>query len=227
MKIIIVGLGSFGGSLAGYLTDSGHEVIGIDKDLTKVDLYKDKITHSISLDATNQFVVSGLPIESTDLVVIAIGENQGASVLCTANFKTLGAKKIIGRAINSVHETILMALGIETIIRPEKEAARKWYKKLTTEYLEETFELNKEYSIVELRLPEIYIGKTVGEVDFRNKYNLVVLTTLKENAIKAPLGGKKTMLEVQGIAKYDTVLTKDDIIVVYGKNDDIQRFLNK
>lgn len=227
MKIIIIGLGSFGGSLAGYLTNAGHEVIGIDKDMIKVEYYKDKITHTINLDATDQFTVSGLPLKTTDLVIIAIGENQGASVLCTANFKTLGAKKIIGRAISSVHETILIALGIDTIIRPEKESARKWYKKLTTRYLEESFELNKEYSIVELRLPDIYIGKTVGEIDFRNKYNLVALTTIKESEIASPLGGTRMQKEVQGVVLHETVLSKDDLIVVYGKNEDIQRFLDR
>ncbi|MGI9525838.1 MAG: potassium channel family protein [Weeksellaceae bacterium] len=227
MKIIIVGLGSFGGSLAGYLTSAGHEVIGIDKEMTKVEFHKDKITHTINLDATDPFTVKGLPIKTTDLVIIAIGENQGASVMCTANFKTLGAKKIIGRAISTVHENILVALGIETIIRPEKESARKWYKKLTTKYLEESFELNKEYSIVEVRIPDKYIGKTVGEIDFRNKYNLVVLTTIRENELTSPLGGTKVQKEVQGVAMHSTVLEKDHLLVVYGKNDDIQRFLDR
>ncbi|MXV37256.1 TrkA family potassium uptake protein [Flavobacteriaceae bacterium Ap0902] len=227
MKIIIVGLGSFGGSLAVYLTNAGHEIIGIDLDMNRVEFYKDKITHTINLDVTDQFTVSGLPIKSTDLVIMAIGENQGASVLGTANFKTLGAKKIIGRAISSVHETILVALGIETIIRPEKESARKWYKKLTTKYLEESFELNREYSIVELRLPEKYIGKTVGEIDFRNNYNLVALTTIQESMVSSPLGGATIHKTVQGVVQHNTILTQDDIIVVYGKNDDIQRFLDK
>ena len=225
MKYIIIGLGGFGSSLAQYLTNMGHEVIGIDSKMDRVDFYKDKITHTICMDATDLFTMSGLPIKDTDMVIVAIGEEQGASIMCAANLKTLGAKKIIGRAISTVHETVLYAIGVEIIIRPEKEAARKWSKKLSNENLEETFELNRDYSIMEVRVPEKYDGKTIAEIDFRNNYNLVALTTVKEKAINSPLGGRRKNKEVHGVVQNHTILHKDDVIVVYGKNRDIDKFL--
>ncbi|MRJ07427.1 TrkA family potassium uptake protein [Ornithobacterium rhinotracheale] len=226
MKYIVIGLGGFGASLAQYLTNMGHEVIAIDNRMEKVDFYKDKITHTICMDATDLHTLGGLPIKDTDMIVVAIGEEHGASIMCAANLKTLGAKKIIGRAISSVHETVLHAIGVETIIRPEKESARKWSKKLSNKHLEETFELNKEYSITEVRVPKKYDGKTIAEVDFRNNYNLVALTTAKEREIHCPLGGHRMNKEVYGVAQNNTILNMGDIIVVYGKNRDIEKFLH-
>lgn len=88
MKYIVVGLGNFGASLAEKLTAQGNEVIGIDTRMAKVDLYKERISHTICMDATDEFTVSGLPLKDTDVIVVAIGEDQGANVMATALFKT-------------------------------------------------------------------------------------------------------------------------------------------
>lgn len=87
MKYIIVGLGNFGSSLATKLTSQGHEVIGIDIDMDKVERYKESISHTICIDSTSENAVSGLPIAQTDVVLITIGEDQGQNVMVTALFK--------------------------------------------------------------------------------------------------------------------------------------------
>ena len=98
MKYIIVGLGSFGASLAEKLTGQGNEVIGIDIKMNRVDALKEKITHTICLDATDESTVSGLPLKDTDMVIVAIGENQGTNVMVTALFKNLKVKKLISKS---------------------------------------------------------------------------------------------------------------------------------
>ena len=125
MKYIIVGLGSFGSSLAIKLTQQGNEVIGIDINMHKVDALKESISHTICMDATDQFTVTGLPISDTDLVVVAIGENQGANMIVSALFKNLQAKRIISRSINPLHENVLQAIGVDEIVRPEEETAER------------------------------------------------------------------------------------------------------
>lgn len=81
MKYIIIGLGNFGASLAEKLTQRGNEVIGVDNDLAKVEALKEKISHTVCLDATNSFIVSGLPLKETDIAIVAIGEDQGANIM--------------------------------------------------------------------------------------------------------------------------------------------------
>jgi trk system potassium uptake protein TrkA len=225
MKYIIVGLGTFGASLAEKLTSLGNEVIGIDIKMDKVDSLKEKITHTICMDATDEITVAGLPIADTDVVIISIGENRGMNVMVTALFKNLNAKRIISRSVNSLHEKVLIALGIDEIVHPEEETAERWAKKLSMEGVVDSFEVSSEYSIIEIDIPEQCIGKTVEEFGFRKNHNLSLLTTIKTKKVDNLLGNSRTIKKAQGVALPNLVLEKDDILVLYGKNSDIKKFL--
>lgn len=227
MKYIVIGLGNFGASLAQKLTEQGNEVIGIDTNMTKVDTYKEKISHTICMDATDEFTVSGLPLKDTDIVVVAIGEDQGANVMTTAIFKNFEVKRLISRAINSLHEKVLRAIGVDEIVHPEEETAERWAKKLCLSNVVDSFELNDNYSIIEAKVPEDCIGKTVREVNFRRAYNLLVLTIIKKVEVKSILGKTKTENQIQGVATADDKLQPNDILVLYGSNKDLQRFLKQ
>ncbi|MCC7454881.1 MAG: TrkA family potassium uptake protein [Crocinitomix sp.] len=225
MKYIIVGLGNFGASLAQKLTAQGNEVIGIDTSMTKVDMYKEKISHTICMDSTDEFTVSGLPLRDTDIVIIAIGEDQGANVMTTALFKNLEVKRLISRAINPLHEKVLLAIGVDEIVHPEEETAERWAKKLCLNNVVDSFELTEDYSILEVNVPLVYVNKTLKEIGFRKNYNLLVLTTIKKVEVKSFLGNSMVESRVQGVAKPDLLLEADDIIVLYGSNKDLQNFL--
>lgn len=227
MKYLIVGLGNFGASLGEKLTAQGNEVIGIDNSMTKVDAMKDKISHAICMDATDMHTVSGLPLKDTDIVIVAIGEDQGANIVVTALFKNLKVKRLISRAINPLHETILQAIGVDEIVHPEEETAERWAKKLCLNGLVDSFALNADFSIVEVTVPKQYIGKTVKEVNFREKYNILILTTIKNQEEKSIIGKQRVTCKVQGVASPDLLLEEDDVLVIYGSNKDISLFLNK
>ena len=226
MKYIIVGLGNFGGSLAEKLTKQGNEVIGIDSNMVKVDAYKSIISHTICIDSTDQFTMSGLPIKNTDVVIVAIGEDQGANIMTTAVMKNLNAKRLISRAISPLHETILQAIGVDEIVHPEEETAERWAKKLCIKGVVDSFELNGEYSIVEINVPKIYVGKTLGEIGFRKNHEVIVLTTIKIGEEKNLIGLVKKINEVQGVASRSTLLHEGDIMVIYGSNKDIKKLLD-
>lgn len=226
MKYIIVGLGTFGASLAEKLTSLGNEVIGIDTKMEKVDSLKEKITHTICMDASDELTASGLPIKDTDVVIITIGENRGMNVMVTALFKNLNAKRIISRSVNNLHEKVLIALGIDEIVHPEEETAERWAKKLSMEGIVDSFEISSEYSIIEINIPHKYIGMTVEQVGFRANHNLSLLTTIKNKKTSSLLGSSKMVKKVQGVALPDLVLEKDDVLVLYGTNNDIKNFIN-
>jgi len=227
MKYIIIGLGNFGASLAQKLTEQGNEVIGIDTSMAKVDAYKEKISHTICMDATDEFTVSGLPLKDTDIVLVAIGEDQGANIMTTAIFKNFEVKRLISRAINPLHEKVLQALGVDEIVHPEEETAERWAKKLCLKNVVDSFELNDDYSIIEANVPDDYIGKTVREVGFRKEFNLLVLTIIKKVQVKSILGKTKTETQVQGVVSADNVIETNDILVLYGSNKDLQIFLKQ
>lgn len=225
MKYLIIGLGTFGASLAEKLTNQGNEVIGVDNNMAKVDALKEKISHTICLDATDELTVSGLPLKDTDTVIVAIGENQGANIMATALMKNLQAKRLISRAINPLHEKVLVALGVDAIVHPEEETAERWSKKLCVNGVVDSFELSSDFSIVEATVPVQYEGKTVVEIDIRQKYNLLILTTIKNTTVSSLIGKTRTVAEVQGVVAPNMVLGKGDILVLFGANKDIKNFL--
>lgn len=227
MKYIIVGLGNFGASLGEKLTAQGNEVIGIDNSMSKVDLLKEKMSHTICMDALDELTVSGLPLQDTDVVIIAIGEDQGANVMATALFKNLQVKRLISRAINPLHERVLEAIGVDEIVHPEEETAERWAKKLCLNNVVDSFELSDDFSIIEINVPEQFQGKKIEEIALRAKYNLLALTTIKKTEVKSILGKSRTENRVQGVAGADTLLEKGDILVIYGSNKDLRKFTNQ
>ena len=227
MKYIIFGLGNFGASLGQKLTAQGNEVIGVDNSMTKVDAFKEKITHTICMDSTDEFAVSGLPLHETDVILVAIGEDQGANLMTTALLKNLQVKRLISRAINPLHEKVLQAIGVDEIVHPERETAERWAKKLCLHNVVDSFELNEDYSIIEANVPDEYIGTTVREVGFRRRFNLLVLTIMRKTDVKSLLGKTKTETQILGVASADLKLEKGDILVMYGANKDLQQFLKQ
>lgn len=227
MKYIIVGLGNFGASLAQKLTAQGNEVIGIDTSMAKVETYKEKISHTICMDSTDETTVSGLPLEDTDVVIVAIGEDHGANIMTTALFKNMKVKRLISRAVSSLQQNVLEAMGIDEIIHPEEETAERWSKKLCLNNVVDSFELSEDFSIIEINVPTEYIGQTVEEVGFRGKYRLLILTTIQKVEVNSIIGKGRTETKVQGVATPELVLQKDDILVLYGAKKDLQSFINQ
>lgn len=219
MKYIILGLGHFGRSLGIHLTELGHEVIAADKNIQIVEQLKDKITHTVCLDTTDREAVSSLPLKDCDAVVVAIGEDEGASLMTTALVKQLGVKRIIGRVVSDLQRTIMEAMQIDEYIMPEEEAAERLAMRLDNIDIVDSFKVSDRYSIVETKVPNRYIGMTLQQANLTNKYKVIVLTTVK---VKDGLHK-----EASGIAKSDTVLRENDLLVLFGELSDIKKLIEK
>jgi trk system potassium uptake protein TrkA len=229
MKFIIIGLGNFGSSLAEKLTRMGHEVIGVDNKIEKIESIKDKVTHAICMDCRNQECIKNLPLKNTDVVIVSIGEDEGANLLTTALLKKMNVPRLISRSVSPIHETILEAMEVTEIVRPEEETAERWAKKLTTTGMIDSFELTENYSIVEVKVPRKFAGKTVAEVGFNRDYNVIVLTIMKNVKERNILGlfRKVTKLSIEGVATAQTLLIEGDVMVLYGHNDNISELLKE
>ena len=227
MKFIVIGLGNFGASLAEKLTKQGNEVIGIDNSMAKVTALKEKISHTICMDATDEQTVSDLPLKNTDIVMVCIGEDQGTNVMVTAILKNLEVKRLISRSINPLHEKILRALGVDEIIRPEEETAERWAKKLILKGVVDSFELNQDFSVIEIVTPEHFIGKTLEEIRFRQNYNIIILTIIKNTNQSSFFRKDKNISTIQGVPQPETQIEKNDILVIYGNNRDLYKFIKR
>ena len=224
MKIIVFGLGNFGMSLALSLTETGNEVIGIDKQMDKVNLVKDKISHAICMDSTNELAYEAVPLKDADKVVVAIGENEGAAIITTAIIKKLSYVIIIRRALSPIHDTVLEAMGIYSIIHPEQESADRLTKQINFKSTLENYQLDDNYTISEVKSKPEFFGKTLAELDSIDKYHLTLITIIRRKE-KRNLIGKKTIIkETIGRPNPETIILEHDILVVYGYNKDIETY---
>lgn len=226
MKYIVLGLGNFGKALAIRLTELGHEVIGVDHKMAKVEQLKEKITHTVCMDSTDVDAVNALPLKDAHAVVVAIGEDEGASLLTTALLKQLGVKRIVGRIVSDLQKTVLEAMGIDEYLMPEEDAAGRLAMRLDNIDIVDSFKVSEKYSIIETKVPDKYIGMSLREANLTNKFRVIVLTTLK--SITTEDEGKVNVAkEATGIAQSETVLAAGDILVLFGEMKDINRLIQK
>ncbi|GAA4184763.1 MULTISPECIES: potassium channel family protein [Sphingobacterium] len=226
MKYIVLGLGHFGRSLGVHLTELGHEVIGADKSLNIVEQLKDKITHTVCLDTTDREAVSSLPLKDAHAVIVAIGEDEGASLMTVALLKQLKVKRIIGRIVSDLQKTVLEAMEINEYIMPEEEAAERLAMRLDNIDIVDSFKVSDRYSIVETKVPQRYVGMTLREANLTNLYKIIVLTTVKITETKKD-GITKEQKEASGIATSETVMAEGDILVVFGELSNINKLIQK
>lgn len=226
MKYIVMGLGNFGKSLAIRLTELGHEVIGVDNRMTKVEQLKEKITHTVCMDSTDIDAVSALPLKDAHAVIVAIGEDEGASLLTTALLKQLPVKRIIGRIVSDLQRTVLEAMNIDEYIMPEEESADRLAMRLDNIDIVDSFKISDRYSIIETKVPPKYVGLTLKDANLTNKYKVIVLTTIKTTDQREN-GRSKVNKEATGIAHSDTVLAEGDILVLFGEQKDITQLIQK
>jgi trk system potassium uptake protein TrkA len=226
MKIIVIGLGNFGMSLAIHLSNSGNEVITVDQNPEKVDLIKDKVAHAVIMDATNESAYSALPIKNTDLAVVAIGQrNGGAGILSAAIVKKLTNAKIIARSASDLEDTILEAMGIDEIIHPEQEFAERLMKKINLKGSIDNFEIDDDYLLSEVKVDQDLVGKSLMESNIRKTFKLNIITIIRTRKYNNILGRNVTKREVVGLPKPEMIFEEGDILVVFGKDRDIKKYL--
>lgn len=224
MKIIVIGLGNFGNALALSLTETGNEVIAIDKQMEKINLLKDLISHTICMDSTNELAYNAVPLKDADKVVVAIGENEGAAIITTAIIKKLCDVKIISRALSPIHDTVLEAMGVHSIIHPEQDSANRLTQQINFKSTLENYQLDNNFTISEVKAKKDFFGKTLKELDTTNKFKLTLITIIREIEKRNILGKKHITKESIGRVNSETLVLENDVLVVYGNNKDIEDY---
>lgn len=225
MNFIVIGLGNFGASLAKKLTALGHEVIGVDKDLAKVEFFKDTIKNTISMDITDIHALKTLPLKDCDMVAVCIGHDFGSSVMTTALLRKLGVEKIYGRESALVHKTVLNALGVSNTINPEYDTATVFAEKLIMTGVWSIYSISEDIKIAEVSVPEEFIGKSIAQVDLEESQNVeVIALKLLDKKQSTPSLEKWIAIDSRNFTR-EIVLEKGMRFVLKGRKKDIIDFL--
>jgi trk system potassium uptake protein TrkA len=226
MNFIVIGLGNFGASLAKRLTALGHDVIGVDKDMAKVEFFKDTIKNTISMDITDIHALKTLPLKDCDMVVVCIGDDFGSSIKTTALLKKLGVEKLYSRESSLIHKTVLNAVGVSNTINPEYDTAVVFAEKLIMTGVWSIYSISDDIKVVEVNVPEEYIGKNLFDIDL-NKLDSITVLALKypDKKQSTPSLEKWLAFEMKN-CETDITLEKDMRFVIQGRKKDIIEFLS-
>ena len=202
-SILLVGLGRFGRHIALQLYRLGHQVMGVDYNEERVNDAMDIVTNAQIGDSTNEAFLRSLGIDNYDVCIVAIGNDFKSSLETTCSLKELGAKFVVSRAERDGQAKFLLRNGADEVMYPEKQVARWAAIRYSADHILDYIELDETYSIFEVTIPKHWIGKSVGQIDIRKKYNINIIA-IKQNG--------KTNVAVSS----DTLLT-EVAVLPYGR----------
>ncbi len=171
----VIGLDRFGSNLAINLQKMGNEVIGIDADAEKVRRIADQITHAAIGDPTDEDVLRTLGVRNADVAIVALTENIQSGVLVTLMLKEMGMNNVITECTSEIHGRILTKVGADKVIYPEKDMGERLAKSLSNTDIMDYIDLSDEYSIMEIRVPKSWAGKSMLELNVRANYNINII----------------------------------------------------
>ena len=216
-QFVVLGLGIFGSTLVKTLSQFGREVIAIDKDSENVQRVSEFATKAVIGDVTDIQFLTDLGLDDIDVGIVAIGDRLEDSILATMNLKELGVPYVIVKAKNKRFKVVLERIGADHVVRPEKEMGEKIARTLLRKNIKDLIELDEENCIVEMKVPQSWIGKSLSQLDLRKLYSINFLGKRDPKTHKlevpvdpsAPIEMNDTFLvlgQTDKIEKYDYLL---------------------
>lgn len=213
MRVVIMGVGNFGYCFARRLSTQKVEILAIDIDREAVDEVAGFVTHAVMGDVTDRDLLEELDVGTADYVVVSLGdEHMDPSILATLHSRSLGAKNVYAKAISDDHARILELIGATRVIHPEREVAESLAEALGKPNVLDFIPLGEEYSIVEFEPPSQFVGKSLAELDLRNRYGVTVL------GVKEYFAGSRRMNPPP-----DYVIQDDISLLIMGRDDQVER----
>jgi len=213
-SFLIVGLGRFGRACARELSNMGYDVLGVDENLKYVNELSPYITHTVQADSTDEDFLKSISVDEFDACIVAIGDNQEASVMITVLLKEHGAKYIVAKAQSEIHAKILEKIGADKTILPEYDTGVKLARTLSNTNIYDLVDISREHSIISVKSPREWVGKTLGELSVRDKYGVNIIAIESENK------------DANVFPTATTMINKNDVVVVIGGNKDLEKLQN-
>lgn len=217
-KIAVIGLGRFGSAIAKKLSEKNAEVLAIDVDEEKVVAISDHVAYAVALDSTEAKNLVAQNIQEMDAVVVAIGTNYQGLLLTTFVLQELNVKRIIVRAQDQNQKRILQKMGISEVLSPEDEVSNNVAEQLVNPSVLMCMQLPDNYEIVEVKAPKAMFSRTMADIDLRGKYKINLVTLLRQDL-------KDKKYHIIGVPQPETIVEKNDIIVLFGTSPNINRFI--
>lgn len=219
-RVGIVGAGRFGSALATGLAEKGVEVILLDRDRDTIQRMSSVVAKSVVGDATDKTTLAEAGLGECDVVVVSIGPSMEPSIVATLLLNELKVPSVIAKAYTDVHGKILVSVGANQVVYPDKDRAQRLARTLSGELALDFFEISDGVSVVEMKAPWQFHGKTLSEARVRNRYGVVVLAIRRQ---EGPNGKRRNIIAPTG----DDVIQEGDMLVLFGSNDRLEKLASE
>ena len=209
-NVLLIGLGRFGMHVAAHLYDLGHQVMAVDTDEDRVNKVLPFVTNAQIGDSTDADFLRSLGVDNYDVCIVTIGGNFQNSLETASLLEELGAKKVVARAERDVQAKFLLRNGADEVVYPEKQVAKWTAIRYTADHILDYIEVDDSHGIFEVDVPPAWIGKSVGELDIRRKFDINIIALRR---------GGKTEFSVSP----DMTLDDDCTLLVMGELRALQK----
>jgi len=215
-QVMVIGLGRFGTSLATALSRLGYEVLAVDTNERRTQAIASGVTRVAQADATDEDVLRDLDAGSFDIAIVAIGSAIESSVLATILLKKFEVPYIIARANNELHGSILTRIGADMVVYPEMDAGARLAHLVRAKNVVEHIPVAKNYGVTKLTAPHHFIDHELSAIGFDQEGDKGASLILLQR-------GDEVILNPEMTEK----VQEDDVLIVAGKGDDLERLLTR
>lgn len=209
---LVIGLGRFGTSLALRLMDLGNEVMVVDTNEETINHIAPSVTEAKIGDCMDEELLSSLGVDGFDYCFVCIGQQFQASLEIVSQLKELGAPKVIAKADRDLHARLLLKIGADEVVFPERDMGQRTAMRFTVSGAKECVELSPGYAIFELAVPSAWVGRDLIELDIRNRWKINVIGVREDGDIRPITSAKYTF-------------QKDTCVLVAGGMADVLRMM--
>ena len=224
-RFAVIGLGRFGKKLAIALAMSGAEVIAVDKDRNEIEQIRDQVSHAVRLDSTDEEALKAQGIDKVDIAIVGIGQGHSgagfeSAILTVVNLKQMGVPQVYARSEDPIAGEVFSKIGASEVIYPEIESAQRWAYKLIAPQIGEKIDFAPGYSLARVKAPASFDNKTVMDLQVRQKYSVNLVAIKRGEHGK---GKKSEKGNIINVPMPNTVIYKDDILMVAGSDADLAK----
>ena len=209
-SILLVGLGRFGRHVAQKLDELHHQVMAVDKQESRVNAVLPYVANAQIGDSTNAEFLKSLGVGNFDVCMVTIGDSFQNSLETTSLLKELGARYVVSRAERDVQEKFLLRNGADAVVYPEKHEAKWAAVRYTADHILDLIQLDNTHAILEVEVPESWLGKSIIELDIRKKYGVNIMAIKHNDSINVNV-------------EPDIVLTEDITLLVLGDYKNLKK----
>ena len=210
-QIAVIGLGRFGAAVAEELVKAGHDVLGVDSDLSVVQGISTRLTHVVQADAADRETLERLSIADFDVVIIGVTGNLETSILATLEVKRLGVPTVIAKARNDAHGEILTRVGADRVVYPERDTGVRLAHSWSSSAITDSLDVVEGYTVSRVSVPPGLVGRTIREAVMEDSHGVALMLLARGSRVSV-------------YPSPDERLQSSDVLVIAGQLSDIERF---